>query len=655
MRTKKWGIALALLLSAAMLMPNTAFAQSGDEGQSFVEDLVEHPQTETEEKEVVAEKKSEAETKAENTEETVQPKQDKKEAVLSKESVAGKSLTILHTNDVHGHVAASSKDGKTGNIGYAKYAGIIAAKKAEGPVLVVDAGDLTQGTNFVTLSKGEAIINLANKIGVQAMVPGNHEFDYSLEQAKKNSKLAKYPWFASNIFDENGNLLFRAGEVIDVDGIKVGVFGLATPETKYKANPLNTKGLKFTDTVEETVKIAQAEIDKLLKRGADYTILLSHLGSDAESKVNTLKVVPQLKNLDLLIDGHSHTEWVSGHPFENGTLGASTGEHLKNVGIVHVVFGKDGTPQSKAELMNYAAAQSYKDDTKVAEIIAAFDKDNEKVLGQVVGTLAKTLDGERNHVRAGETGMGDLITDAMLKASGADAVITNGGGIRASINAGTVKVGDVFNVLPFGNAMTVIEVTGQDIIDALNYGISEYPNPAGKFPHVAGLTFKIAKKDNKNVATNIQIGKTAIDPAKTYKLATNDFMAVGGDGYEMFKGKNLLATHGSLAQIVQDYMTQLTKDGKGTFTYLTDGRVAEAKASEPTPSNKPSTDKPGTQPTDKPTTKPADKPSAKPAKIAAKKADKKAPKTGDVMFMAPVALLIAGAALTIAAKKKAEY
>lgn len=98
--------------------------------------------------------------------------------------------------------------------------------------------------------------------------------------------------------------------------------------------------------------------------------------------------------------------------------------------------------------------------------------------------------------------------------------------------------------------MTVIEVTGQDIIDALNYGISEYPNPAGKFPHVAGLNFKIAKKDNKNVATNIQIGKTAIDPAKTYKLATNDFMAVGGDGYEMFKGKNLLATHGSLAQIV---------------------------------------------------------------------------------------------------------
>ena len=203
--------------------------------------------------------------------------------------------------------------------------------------------------------------------------------------------------------------------------------------------------------------------------------------------------------------------------------------------------------------------------------------------------------------------------------------------------------------------MTVIEVTGQYIIDALNYGISEYPNPAGKFPHVAGLTFKIAKKDNKNVAINIQIGKTAIDPAKTYKLATNDFMAVGGDGYEMFKGKNLLATHGSLAQIVQDYMTQLTKDGQGTFTYLTDGRVAEAKAAEPTPSDKPSTDKLDKKPMDKPTTKLPDKPSTKPAQIAAKKADKKAQKTGDVMFMAPVALLIAGAALTIAAKKKAEY
>lgn len=132
-------------------------------------------------------------------------------------------------------------------------------------------------------------------------------------------------------------------------------------------------------------------------------------------------------------------------------------------------------------------------------------------------------------------------------------------------------------------------------------------------------------------------------------------MAVGGDGYEMFKGKNLLATHGSLAQIVQDYMTQLTKDGQGTFTYLTDGRVAEAKAAEPTPSDKPSTDKLDKKPMDKPTTKLPDKPSTKPAKIAAKKVDKKAQKTGDVMFMAPVALLIIGAALTIAAKKKAEY
>lgn len=624
MQKKRLGFALALLLSAVLFLPNTALADNPEaKGTFFVDDVVEQvmeeEQTEQEKVDVVEE--------ATETEE--------KEAVLTKEDVAGKTLTILHTNDVHGHVENASKDGKKGNIGYANYAGIIEAKKAEGPTLVVDGGDLTQGTNFVTLSKGESIINLANKIGVQAMVPGNHEFDYSQEQAKKNASLANFPWFASNIFDKDGNLLFHGGEVLDVQGIKVGVFGLATPETKYKANPLNTEGLTFTDTVDETVLIAQREIDKLLSRGANYTVLLSHLGSDEESEVNTLKVVPTLKNLDLVIDGHSHTEWQNGHVFENGTVGASTGEYLKNVGIVQVTFDEEGKAETKAELINYEQAKTYPANKEVEDVIAEFDKENEKVLGQEVGTLAATLDGEREHVRAGETALGDLITDAMRKESGADVVITNGGGIRASIAAGKVTVGDVFTVLPFGNAMTVIEVSGQDIIDAINYGISEYPNPAGKFPHISGMRFEIAKKDGKAAAAHIMVGNAPIEPTKMYKLATNDFMAVGGDGYEMFKGKALLATHGSLAQVVQDYMTELTKDGKGTFTYATDGRVKEAKAEEkPTPKpneNKPATEKPST-------------------KVAG--TNKVAPKTGDVMTLAPMVLLLSGMALTMTKKKE---
>ena len=348
MQKKRLGFVLALLLSAVLFLPNTALADNPEaKGTFFVDDVVEQvmeeEQTEQEKFDVVEE--------ATETEE--------KEAVLTKEDVAGKTLTILHTNDVHGHVENSSKDGKKGNIGYANYAGIIEAKKAEGPTLVVDGGDLTQGTNFVTLSKGESIINLANKIGAQAMVPGNHEFDYSQEQAKKNASLANFPWFASNVFDKDGNLLFHGGEVLDVQGIKVGVFGLATPETKYKANPLNTEGLTFTDTVDETVRIAQREIDKLLSRGANYTVLLSHLGSDEESEVNTLKVVPKLKNLDLVVDGHSHTEWQNGHVFENGTVGASTGEYLKNVGIVQVTFDEEGKAETKAELINYEQAKTY--------------------------------------------------------------------------------------------------------------------------------------------------------------------------------------------------------------------------------------------------------------------------------------------------------
>ncbi|MDD7593178.1 MAG: 5'-nucleotidase C-terminal domain-containing protein [Peptoniphilaceae bacterium] len=659
---KRTRLVLAIALSVGLIFPHAAYAESGEATPlaTFVENVRETEAAVTEESEVT-EADLVVEADEETTEAAVAPQEKEAALAVANEAVANKEITILHTNDVHGNVEAeANEDGETGKIGYAKYAGVIEKTKADGPTLVLDMGDATQGTNFVTLSQGESMIELMNKAGVQFFVPGNHEFDYSKEQALKLHEMSDFPWLASNVFDENGNLVFDEGQLVDVDGVKLGIFGMATPETKYKANPNNTKGLNFTETLDETVKIAQGEIDRLLSRGANYTIMMSHLGSDKASEINTLKVVEQLKNLDLMLDGHSHTVWTDGHVFENGTLGASTGSALENIGVVTIAFNDKGEATTTARLMNFKEAQDYDDNEDIKATIEAFNKDNEKVLGQVVGTLSETLDGVREHVRAGETAMGDLITDAMLKESGADVVITNGGGIRASIDAGEVTVGDVFTVLPFGNAMTVIEVTGQDIIDALNFGVSDYPEPAGKFPHVAGMTFEIVKGEGEtpSTATNIKINGQAVDPSKTYKLATNDFMAVGGDGYTMFENHKLLATHGSLAQVVEDYMTSLTKENNGTFTYKADGRVTEAVAMNvplTPPTKDPQQDPTQVEPQqEEPGKKPAEQ-HEKPQNVAPKKDDTKkssAPKTGDMAMAAPLFLVAAGSALYLLKKKE---
>ncbi len=488
-----------------------------------------------------------------------------------------KELIVLHANDIHGH---AQQDAKGGNIGYATFKNVVDAFKAEGKtVLVLDAGDATQGTNFATLSKGNSMIRLMNQMPLDGFVPGNHEFDYNRVTALNNRDNSTFPWYASNVFYEGGTeLVFKAGEVIERDGIKIGLFGLATPETKYKADPRNTEGLRFADTVEENVQIAQAEIDRLRGEGAQVVIMLCHLGSDEESVVRSTAVAPMLHGLDLVIDGHSHTEWPEGSA-QGDALLVSAGEYLKNIGVVTMTLTPDGVTKS-ARLMPYSEAVTYGENADMAQAIKAVEDEQAETQNVVIGKTAALLQGERGFVRTQETNLGDLITDAMRKSSGADVVLTNGGGIRASIDEGDVTVGEVFTVLPFGNAMTVIKVTGQDILDALNFAASDYPGAAGRFPHVSGMTYLIETPEKgaegeaaKSRVTEVQINGEALEPEKVYTLATNDFVAVGGDGYTMFHGKEQVALYGSLADIVQTYIEHLSAESGDAFIYTADGRI----------------------------------------------------------------------------------
>jgi len=480
-------------------------------------------------------------------------------------------LTILHTNDIHGHIEADATVSDGATIGAARYKSIINSYEAKGNVLVFDAGDATHGTNFATLSDGENIISLMNDLGIDGFVPGNHDFNYGFTQLKKLQSLAAFPVLAANVTeDAAGTDPFTSNKIFDMGTYQVGVFGLATPETKTKSNPLNTTGVTFTDVV----ATANAQVAALKAAGADVIIMLSHLGEDAASPINTFTVTSQVAGIDLIIDGHSHTVLPAGRQ-EGSTMIVSAGEYMQNIG--HVEITVDTTAQDvtgiTANLITFEGSQAYAADPAVAAKITALDAGNNAVLSVVVGKTATELDGLRQNVRTGETNLGNLITDAMIAESGADVALTNGGGIRASITAGDITMGQVLTVLPFGNLLTVIRVTGQDIINALTFGVSDYPNSAGKFPHVAGMTYQIVLNASGNKVANVLIAGVPIDPAKTYKLATNDFMAVGGDGYTMFAGKEQVSLDGSLADILAAYITKLSAP-TGALTYVKENRVA---------------------------------------------------------------------------------
>ncbi|WP_169727762.1 bifunctional UDP-sugar hydrolase/5'-nucleotidase [Ignatzschineria larvae DSM 13226] len=486
-----------------------------------------------------------------------------------------KKVYILHTNDTHARVIGDdvpAKDGKPldhGLIGYARYKGAINAFKERYPeqVLILDAGDTIHGTNFATLSKGQSVIRLLNEIGLDAMTLGNHEFNYGQEALKAAIAEAQFPVLAANVLNsEDQQPVFESSTILEVNGLKIGVIGLATPETKVKSSPKNTEGLDFVNPA----MIAAKEVEELKGQNVDVIVVLSHLGMDDESEITSYSVLDQVADIDLLIDGHSHTLLPKGERYKD-TMIASTGNYLENIGLVTLTFTNDQLTDLTAETIDFVHAMQYPVDEEISNAIDAINQENARVTAVEVGTLLNDLNGERENVRGKETDLGQLLADSMLWATDADIALTNGGGIRASIPAGKVTYGDFLTVFPFGGLVTVIEVSGQDIQDALNHGVDAYPAVAGKFPQVAGLTYQLIAPNGDQLekahVTNIMIQGKPLDLNATYRLATNDFMAIGGDGYEMFKGKPQLLLQGLMVDILIDYIKTQLMNEQGEFQF----------------------------------------------------------------------------------------
>lgn len=484
-------------------------------------------------------------------------------------------IIIVHTNDTHGRVKEGSYDG----MGFGKIATKVKEIRAENEnVLVLDAGDAFHGQTIASLVEGESIVKIMDAIGYDAMVPGNHDFNYGQERLVELAELAGFSILSSNVIKEDGETLLPAYEIKELGGLKIGIFGLSTPETTYKTHPKNVVGLTFKDPIE----VAKSMVEEL-KDEVDVVIALSHLGMDESSTDTSIKVAQEVEGIDLIVDGHSHSELPEGM-LVNNTLIVQAGEFDKNLGIVELVY-QDGEITNTATLLTKEEAAELAEDEDLVALVEEIEAENSVVLSAVVGSTDVYLDGERENVRAGETNLGNLITSAMVEATGADIAITNGGGIRASIEAGEITKGDVITVLPFGNYVVVKEISGANIVAALEHGIDSYPATKGAFPHVAGMEFTF---DEANPAgsrvVEVKVNGEILDPAKMYKVATNDFMAAGGDDYTMLADGELLGEYPALDEVMISYIEEHGTEAakvEGRINVIEAPQVEEPVAEEP--------------------------------------------------------------------------
>lgn len=432
------------------------------------------------------------------------------------------NLTIVHTNDTHARIESGS-----GIMGFAKISTKVNQLRADNPnVLLVDAGDTFHGQTIATLNKGESVVRVMNAMKFDVMAPGNHDFNYGSDRLLELADMLDFPIIAANITKDDGTNYMEGIFIKEIGGLKIGFFGLATPETAYKTHPKNVEGLTF----ENPITKAQAMVDEL-KGKVDMIVCIGHIGEDEGSEFTSKMIINAVDGIDLFIDGHSHTVKPTGEMVKN-TLLVQTGAYDANLGIVDITFTNGVITSKTAKLVTTEEAADIEPDPAVLEVIAEISAANKLITEVKVGSTTVKLEGTREIVRAGESNLGNLITNAMLFETGAQIAITNGGGIRASIDPGDITVGDVITVLPFGNYIVTLDVKGSDLILALENGLTDYPAPKGAFPHVAGITFTFdpAKPAMERVTSVIFNGKP-LDPNAYYSVATNDFMAAGGDQY----------------------------------------------------------------------------------------------------------------------------
>ena len=501
------------------------------------------------------------------------------------QTYAGKTV-ILHSNDVHGAIT-----------GYACIAALKTDYESKGAeVILVDAGDYSQGTTNVSTTKGADAVAMMNAAGYDVVTIGNHEFDYGYEQLMDNMSKAEFKVVCADVFDADGTTIFDANYTYTTkSGVKVGFFGLETPEAQTKVNPALIKGLTFA--TDDLWTVSQKQIDALAD--ADVVICLSHLGVDNETKPYTsYDLWNNTKGIDMIIDGHSHTVMTKGD--KNEPI-QSTGTAFANIGVIVI---DDASKKIESNELVAVTDTMAKDEAVAAAAEKIIDRvkaeyDVKFAVSKVELNGAKAPNGNRDS----ETNNGDLITDAMVwqvlqnkdgLTVNEDHVvaITNGGGIRAAIKPGDVTKNDINTVLPFGNTVAVVYVTGAELLEALEASTYCTPGAIGGFPQVSGINFTLhtGKAYDANAETypnSTYYGPKSINRVvinsingkefkenEIYAVVTNNFCAAGGDTYYAFASASAQFDTGiPMDEAVMAYITRELKGVIGEKYAAPQGRI----------------------------------------------------------------------------------
>ncbi len=546
-------------------------------------------------------------------------------ALSSGAAFADYELNILHINDLHSRIESINKFDSTCSAeeesknecfgGVARLKALIDQKRQDlsgKNVLLLNAGDNFQGSLFFTTYKGLAEAEFLNLMKFDAMTVGNHEFDESEDGLAGFLDKIAFPVVTANVLPSVKSKIgdrIKPSLVLDVGGQKVGIVGAVANDTPELSSP--GPDILIGDDVATTT----AAVEELKKQGVDKIIALTHVGYPRD-----LAAIAKIPDVDVVVGGHSHsllsnTDAKAEGPYPTMVDNpggykvpvVQAGSYTKYLGDLVVTFDDNGVVKS-AKGDPILVDSSVKPDESVLARVAELGKPIEELRSKIIAKTEAPIDGSRENCRAKECEMGSLLTDAMLdrvKGQGVTIAITNGGGLRASIDAGDVSMGEAITVLPFQNTVATFQIKGDGIRAALENGLSKLEEAGGRFPQVAGMKFSFDKSKpvgNRVVSVEVKEGEAYVplDPAKTYSLVTNNYMRNGGDGYDVFKtqGENAYDYGPGLETVLADYLA-----AHQPFKPYTDGRITEvasaagaATTEQPATEAKPAADATAAQP-----------------------------------------------------------